>query len=100
MAKVVIFGVQDFASLAHFYLKRDSKHQVAAFSVHRDYLPPERTFEGLPVVPFEDVERTYAPGEFSFFAPLSHRKMNKLRADVYRQIKEKGYPLISYVSSK
>lgn len=30
MAKVVIFGVRDLASLAHFYLKPDSKHEVVA----------------------------------------------------------------------
>lgn len=100
MAKVVIFGVQDFASLAHFYLTHDSPHEVVAFSVHREYLPPGGTFEGRPVVPFEDVEAAYPPGEVSFFAPLSHRKMNALRANVYAAIKAKGYHLISYVSSK
>lgn len=100
MACVVIFGVQDFASLAHFYLKHDSEHEVVAFSVNEEYLPEERTFEGLPVVPFETVEGFYAPGEFKFFAPMSHKKMNQLRASVYAGIKEKNYELISYVSSK
>ncbi len=100
MAKVVIFGLRDFASLAHFYLEHDSEHEVVAFSVTRKYLPEERTFEGLPVVPFEEVENIYGPSEFHFFAPMSHRKMNRVRESVYHQIKEKGYQLISYVSSK
>ena len=39
MAKVVILGVQDFASLAHFYLKHDTPHEVVAFTVTRNYLP-------------------------------------------------------------
>ena len=100
MARVVIFGVQDFASLAHFYLKHDSEHEVVAFAVNEQYLPEGETFEGLPVVAFERVAETYDPAEFHFFAPMSHRKMNQLRASVYAQIKEKGYRLISYVSSK
>ncbi|HEX5810364.1 MAG TPA: acetyltransferase [Anaerolineales bacterium] len=100
MSKVVIFGIQDFASLAHFYLKEDSPHEVAAFTVTQEYMPPEATFEGLPVVPFEELEETYPPGEYVFFAPMSHRKMNQLRASVYTQAEGKGYTLISYVSSK
>jgi len=100
MSRVIIFGIQDFASLAHYYLKNDSPHEVVAFCVHRDFLPSERRFEGLPVVPFEEVQDAYPPGDCAFFAPLSHRKMNSLRAQVYGQIKQKGYPLISYVSSK
>ncbi|MCI0415673.1 acetyltransferase [bacterium] len=100
MSKVIIFGIQDFASLAHFYLKHDTEHEVMAFSVTKQYLPEAKTFEGLPVVAFDEIENLYPPNEFSFFAPMSHRKMNRLRELIYNQIKSKGYPLISYVSSK
>jgi sugar O-acyltransferase (sialic acid O-acetyltransferase NeuD family) len=100
MAKVIVFGVQDFAQLAHFYLQLDSEHEVVAFSVDERYLSEDATFEGLPVVAFETVENVYPPAEFSFFAPMSPRRMNKLRESVYGKIKEKGYELISYVSSK
>lgn len=100
MAKVIIFGVQDFAQLAKFYLQHDSEHEVVAFSVNEQYLPVEKTFEGLPVVAFENVETVYSPAEFKFFAPMSPSRMNKLRESVYQQIKEKGYGFVSYVSSK
>lgn len=100
MAKVIIFGVQDFAQLAKFYLQHDSEHEVVAFSVHERYLPEEKTFEGLPVIAFENVEKTYPPAGFKFFAPMSPSRMNKLRESVYNQAKQKGYEMISYVSSK
>jgi sugar O-acyltransferase (sialic acid O-acetyltransferase NeuD family) len=100
MANVIIFGVADFASLAHFYLKHDTQHHLAAFSVSAEYLPPGGAFEGLPVVAFEEVEHKYPASDYSFFAPMSHRKMNRLRESVYNQIKAKGYHLISYVSSR
>ena len=100
MSKVVIFGIQDFASLAHFYLVEDSPHEVVAFTVTKEYLPPEAMFEGLPVVPFEELEILYPPAEYAFFAPMSHRKMNQLRESIYIQAENKGYTLISYVSSK
>jgi len=100
MAKVIIFGLMDFASLAHFYLKHDSEHEVVAFTVTKEFLPKEHTFEGLPVVPFEDVESLYEPDEFRFFAPMSHRKMNAVREGIYLTAKRKGYSFISYISSK
>ena len=100
MAKVIIFGVQNFAQLAKFYLDHDSEHDVVAFSVNQQYMPESKVFEGLPVVEFESVEREYSPADFKFFAPMSPARMNKLRESVYQQIKQKGYEMISYVSSK
>ncbi len=100
MAKVIIFGLRDFASLAHFYLKHDTDHKVVAFSVNQAYMPTEPHFEGLPVVPFEEVERTHPPDDCAFFAPMSHKEMNRLRRRTYESIKEKGYDCVSYISSK
>src|SRR6185295_647864 len=91
MAKVIIFGVQDFAQLAHFYLQHDSDHEVVAFSVNEKYLPEEKSFEGLPVADFENIEQEYPPSDFRFFAPMSPSRMNRLRESVYQQIKAKGY---------
>lgn len=99
MKRTVIFGTQDFAELAHYYLTNDSEFEVAAFSVSQEYLEND-TFKNLPVVAFETVEQFYPPTEFNFFAPMSPRKMNRLRASIYNQIKAKGYELVSYVSSK
>ena len=100
MAKIIIFGIQDFAELAHYYLENDSEHEVVAFTVNENYLPENNTFKGLPVVAFEDIEKKYAPKDFKFFAPMAPQKMNTLRENIYNNIKSKGYDLISYISSK
>ena len=100
MARVVVFGLKDFASLAHFYLRHDSEHEVVAFTVDGAFLGDAREFEGRPVVPFEEVEALYPPAEFRFFAPMSHREMNRARESVFLKAKAKGYELIRYVSSK
>ncbi len=99
MAKIVIFGNLDSASLAHFYLKQDSHHEPVAFALSEDRIK-ESTFEGLPVVPFETLEKEFSPREFEFFAPLSPRRMNRLREKIFLEAKAKGFRLISYVSSK
>jgi sugar O-acyltransferase (sialic acid O-acetyltransferase NeuD family) len=98
--KVIIFGIRDYAELAHYYLTKDSSHDVVAFCADEKYMPAEKTFKGLPVVAFAEVEKKYPANDFSFFAPMSPQKMNKLREETYKKIKEKGYKLVSYISSK
>ncbi len=100
MAKVLIWGLEDFAELAHFYLTHDSDHEVSAFCVDREFLNGTSRYRHLPVVAFEDVSGSYPPGEYSFLAPMSHRRMNNDRKQVFHRIQDKGYELISYVSSK
>lgn len=97
--KVVVFGVLDTAELAHYYLTHDSDCEVVAFTVSRDYIK-EPFFKGLPVVAFEEVEALYNPADYYFFAPMTGRKMNKNREDIYNQARAKGYRFISYISSK
>jgi sugar O-acyltransferase (sialic acid O-acetyltransferase NeuD family) len=99
MSRIVIFGVHENASLAHFYLTHDTEHDVVAFTVDGEHME-ETSFEGLPVVEFESVEASYDPQDVRFFAPLSATSMNRIRESIYRRAKEKGYGLISYVSSK
>jgi sugar O-acyltransferase (sialic acid O-acetyltransferase NeuD family) len=97
--KVVIFGNRDTAQLANFYLKHDSEYDVVAFAVDKAFRT-EDSFEGLPLVDFEDVETRFAPAQHRFFVPMTHRKMGESRTKKYSEAKSKGYSLISYVSSK
>jgi len=99
MSKIVIFGIGQWAELAHFYLAHDSPHQVAAFTLDREYIE-STTYQDLPVVPFDEMEQHYPPGEFKMFIPMSFKRMNHARADKYDDAKKRGYELISYVSSK
>lgn len=98
MAKLVIFGAGDIARLAHFYFSNDSQYEVAAFTVDRSYLTGE-SFLGLPLVPFEEIERDYPPDDYRMFIALSYTGMNKPRAEKYLLAKDKGYRLATYVSS-
>jgi hypothetical protein len=56
--RVIVFGIKDYAELAHYYLEHDSPHEVVAFCVNEKHMPSEREFKGLPVVPFENVENS------------------------------------------
>jgi hypothetical protein len=87
MAKVIIFGIREFASLAHIYLNHDSSHEIIAFTVTEEYMPVNPLFEGLPVVPFEKIEEIYSPKEYVLTSPMSFRNMNSLREKITASLK-------------
>lgn len=97
--KLVVFGTGDIARLAHVYFTTDSKYDVVAFTVDRQYCDQER-FRDLPLVPFDEVEKRYPPELHEMFIAVSYAQMNKLRAEKYQEAKRLGYQLASYVSSK
>ncbi|CAN5532763.1 acetyltransferase [soil metagenome] len=99
MSKVIIFGVSQWAELAHFYLTHDSPHEVVGFTLDRAYLQ-NTEYKGLPVVAFDEVEQHYPPSGYRMFIPMSFKKMNHARAEKYTGAKAKGYKLVSYISSK
>jgi len=99
VSKIIIFGNSSLASLAYVYLKHDSPHEPIAFTVDSTKLTTDRHLE-LPVVSFDDIEKSYPPDEFEMFLPISFRQMSHLRANKYFAAKAKGYTLISYISSK
>jgi sugar O-acyltransferase (sialic acid O-acetyltransferase NeuD family) len=100
MAKVVVFGTGSFAECVNFYLTHDSPHEVVAFTVHRDHVGNTQELAGLPVVAFEDVVERYPAAEHEMFVAVGYAHVNKLRAAICQQARDKGYQLITYVSSK
>lgn len=99
MTKVVVFGTEKLAELAQFYFTNDSPYEVVAFTANESFIK-EKEFMELPVVPFEEIEKHYPPDEFKMFIAVGYTRLNTVRAEKYNEAKNKGYELISYVSSK
>jgi UDP-N-acetylbacillosamine N-acetyltransferase len=92
---LVIFGAGDFARLVCHYCGDLRDVEVCAFTVHQKYIA-EDSFCGKPVVPFEQMEKTFPPSSFKMFCAVGYRKMRD-RKIVYDQILEKGYDCINIV---
>ena len=99
MNKVVIFGMEKLAELAHFYLSNDTPSSVVAFTVDKQFIKSS-SFLGLPVVPFEEVELLFPPQDHKMFVAVGYKKMNKVRAEKFIACKNRGYEFITYISSK
>lgn len=99
MDKVVLFGLGDFASMAFQLFTHDTSYEIAGFSVDRAYMH-QTEFYGLPVVPFEEIEKTFPPQDYRLFILSSFKRMNEVRETKFSQAKERGYKFVNYISSK
>ena len=99
MSKVVVFGTGDQAKLIHYFLTNDSDYEIVAFTVESQYIN-DVSFLDLPIVPFEKITDKYPPSEYDMFIALGAQNRNELRERVFDYVKEKGYMLINYISSK
>jgi sugar O-acyltransferase (sialic acid O-acetyltransferase NeuD family) len=97
--KLVIVGDGETAELAYSYLTADTGYIVAGFSAEAKYIHTERLL-GLPVVAFEEIERTFDPETHWAFVAISYTQLNRLRSRLYQEAKKKGYTLATYVSSQ
>ena len=98
MAQIVIFGNGEIGELAEYYFRTDSEHQIVAFTADDKYIKSD-TFCELPLIKFQDIKEKYPPDSYKMFIALSYSNMNKDRAEKYYKAKERGYDLVSYVSS-
>jgi sugar O-acyltransferase (sialic acid O-acetyltransferase NeuD family) len=97
--KLVIVGDSAFAQIAAEYFQVDSDFEVVGFSVERAFLSAQEIC-GLPVVPFEELERHYSPEDHHVYVAITYTKMNRVRTRLAEDAKHRGFSLASYVSSR
>jgi len=97
--KLIIIGAGEFAEIAYEYFTYDSPYEIVAFAAEKDYLQ-NKTLYDLPVVPFEEVHQIYPISEYKAFVAATYTDFNRLRTRLYKETKNKGYELVSYISSK
>lgn len=96
--RVVIVGAGEQAELAFEYFTRDSRHEVVAFAVEREFLREEH-FCGLPVLALDELVGAHPPEQFRAFVAISSTQLNRVRRRLFDWVKAAGYDCISYVAS-
>ena len=97
--KLILFGEGLYTEIAYQYFCDDSEYEVICFTKDDEYINSSQ-YLGLPMETFSDIENLYPPSEYDMHIAVSYTDMNRLRERVYHEAKEKGYKLVSYVSSK
>ena len=96
--KIIIIGAGEFAEIAYEYFTHDSSYEVAGFSVEEAYIK-EDTLCGIAVTPLENLEVSFSPSEYDAFVAIPASDLNQTRTRLYKNIKNRGYKLASYISS-
>ena len=96
---LIIFGTGQMGEVAHYYFTHDSGYKVVAFAVSKDLIDQDSLLD-VPVIPFEDIEKTYPPTENDMFVAIGPSQLNKTREKFYLLSKGLGYNLPSYICSK
>ena len=97
MKKVVVFGTTDFAEVLSYWLEKDDRYEIAAYTLHQKYLSAaEKTFRGYPLVAFETLSQVYPPSTYELFLCIGYKQMNQHRRDIWEQAKKMGYRIASY----
>jgi hypothetical protein len=73
MKNLVIFGTGPFAEIARYYVERDSDYTVVAFTVDAAYRTGN-TFQGLPLIPFEEISGACPPSQCEMFVAMGFRR--------------------------
>jgi sugar O-acyltransferase (sialic acid O-acetyltransferase NeuD family) len=99
MTKIVVFGAGKIADVVHASLAGDPTIEIAGFTCDPAFVT-EKTKHGLPLVPFDAIERTFPPDAFAMFVALGYHELNALRAERCAATRAKGYRLVSWVSPR
>ncbi len=97
--KAIIFGTGSFAEVAHYFLTHDSEYEVIAFTISKKEIQHSK-FLDLPLIAFEDIDKKFSPKDFEMYIAIGYSRMNEIREKFYFEAKNKGYTLLSYISSK
>ncbi|OQW90621.1 MAG: sugar O-acyltransferase [Thiotrichaceae bacterium IS1] len=97
--KLIIVGDSAFAEIAYEYFTHDSIYEVVAFSVEKDYLTKDKLF-GLPIIPLDELDKNFNPSKHFVYVATVYTQLNRLRTRLSFIVKQKGFTLASYISSK
>jgi sugar O-acyltransferase (sialic acid O-acetyltransferase NeuD family) len=96
--EIILFGTGKIAEVIHYYALQLHGLRVSAFTVDSRYIKEER-FLGLPVIPFEEIEKNYSPKEFEMFIAVGYHDLNRLREQKCNEAEKKGFRLTSIVAT-
>ena len=96
--KLLIFGTGEIGQLAHFYFSNDTKWKVHGFICDDEFFTNDRLLN-LPCIKSSELSK-YSTDDYAIHVSLSYKKLNKVRQQKYEFIKNLGYEMPSYISSR
>ncbi|MBI1891052.1 MAG: acetyltransferase [Burkholderiales bacterium] len=96
MKPLVLFGAGKIAEVLLYFFTHHSDRKIVAICVDREFMT-EPQWQGLPVVPSDELVKHYPPETHEVFVALGYQRLNAARAEKCAQLRALGYALPSYV---
>jgi len=96
-SKIIIWGTSQYSLFLYQTLKREDSDEVVAFTLHKKFISSNE-IEGIPVIPFEDINSYVDINECKIALTIGYKKLNDNRKKIYDECKNKGYKLYTYIS--
>jgi len=96
MSDIVVFGAGGVAGMAKRYIDLHGPDRIVGFTIDGRFKTSD-DFEGLPLVPWEQLEEHFTSTEVRLLVPMSGRLQNEVRRDRYLEGKRRGYAFTSFV---
>lgn len=93
---IIIVGTNPYSLTLHKILQKEGIN-VIAYSTYKEFIT-EKEIEGLPIVAFEDIDSLYEKDTYKLLNTIGYSKMNSIRSKVYYDIKNKKYPIYTFIS--
>jgi sugar O-acyltransferase (sialic acid O-acetyltransferase NeuD family) len=94
MQNLIIYGNGRIAKIVYQFVK--DNFNVVAFTVDELCIEEER-IEGLPLLPFENIENEYSVLDHKILIAVGYVGMNNIREKKYLEAIEKGYSFVNYI---
>jgi sugar O-acyltransferase (sialic acid O-acetyltransferase NeuD family) len=92
---IIVVGIGLLAEQVRFYFEAQAGRRIEAHAVDPDFLR-EATFQGRPVLAFDDAVRRYPPSTHDLFVAIGHTATAARRRKVL-DARQLGYALPSFV---
>tara|TARA_Y100001958_G_C21247489_1_gene578862 strand:+ start:632 stop:1219 length:588 start_codon:yes stop_codon:yes gene_type:complete len=98
MKKLIIYGIGEYAEIAHYYFQSEGIYNVECFVVDKEFYE-EKRFLGLEVKTFDEIENNISQfNDYKFFVAIGFSNQNTNRKNVFNKIKNLGFKFASYIS--
>ncbi|WP_417539706.1 acetyltransferase [Marinobacter sp.] len=98
MKEIVIYGAGSFAKMMRLYLDRVAGQRVVAFCVDDEFMRGISSFDGLPLVAFENIEDLYPKNRYLMFVAVGYTSM-RARHSMFERASLKGYHFLNYIDN-
>ena len=98
MINLIICGIGETADLAYEYFTHDSNYKVIGYAVNKQFIS-KKEHNNLPLHAIEELLNKFSPNNIEVFIAISYTKLNRVRRNIFNQVKSLGFKCASYVSS-